>query len=293
MLRDGLRDAFRTVRTWPLFAGALLLTLAAAGLQGLMVGLMALRMEQWLPGPFAEMGHFTQAHHRIHDLTFAFLFVPPVLGVLAQFRRPADNVAGMLMTLVPGATLALVLVLTLAGDGTARVLQPPWLLVLAAALLATAVHPAGREFFRSFRDARLSWVMAALVAVAAIPLLQLAVTNITLQATVPDDHAAAGHYGFMAAFALTTIAVGILASLRPTGWTVTAWAAGLLPVLLGTTSTIYPHAASSLSLPWALAAIAWGAAFTAVALLTRSGQRTLSATTVHVTVARLPRTSLG
>lgn len=256
----------RTARTSPAFVTALVLTLTAAGLNGLMVGLMALRLEQLLPGAFAGMGHFTEAHHRTHDLTFAVLFIPAVLGLLAQFRRPERNVAGMLMTLVPGAALLLVLAFAFAFAGNIRTLQPPWVIVTGGALLATALHPAGTAFFGSFRRPRLDSAMAALVVVAAVPLLVLTWTNISLQANVSDDHAAAGHYGFMAAFALATIGLALLASLHPHGWRLAAWTTGLLPALFGAASLAYPHATSSLSPVWALAAIAWGATFVAMAL---------------------------
>lgn len=278
-LMDTVRETSGTARTSPAFVVALGLTLAAAGFNALMVGLMALRLDALLPGPFAQMGHFTEPHHRTHDLTFGFLFLPSVLGLVAQFRRPARNVGGMVMTLVPPAALLAVLVLTLVQGSNARVLQPPWMIVMAGALLATALHPAGSDFFHSFRLSRLNWAMLALVAVAAVALLAFASTNIGLQASVPDDHAAAGHYGFMAAFPLATIGLGVLASLRPDGWGLAAWSAGLLPVLVGATSLIYPGAMSSLALPWALAAITWGAVFVAVAQLTADRQPTRTAPT--------------
>jgi len=87
-----------------------------------------------------------------------------------------------------------------------------------------------------------------------------------------------GHYGFMAAFSITIIGVGSLASLRPDGWRLTAWVAGLLPALLGLVSLFYP-VASSLSLPWALAVIAWGTGFVATAERSRhaEGPSTFSA----------------
>jgi hypothetical protein len=69
--------------------------------------------------------------------------------------------------------------------------------------------------------------MLALVIVAAVPLLAFAATSIGLQRTVGDDHAAMGHYGYMAAFSFTVIGVGLLASLRPVGWWLAAWVAGL------------------------------------------------------------------
>ncbi|MGH3442332.1 MAG: hypothetical protein ACRDUY_09890 [Nitriliruptorales bacterium] len=268
-----LRDVLRTIRTAPGFTLALVITLAAAAFNGLMVLLMALRLDFLLPGPFAQMGHFTESHHRIHDLTFAFLFVPTLVGILAQLRRPSRNVAGMLMALIPSIGLLLVVLLTAVAYGNARTLQPPWLTVMAGAVVALVLHPAGRDFFLSFTRSRISRTMLAMTAGASVPLLTLAVRSIVLQGTVGDDHAAAGHYGFMTAFAFTVIGVALLATLRPDGWRLTAWVGGLLPLLLGVASLTYPTASSSLSLPWALSTIAWGTGFVAAAESARHGER--------------------
>jgi hypothetical protein len=267
-----LREIMHSLRASPGFALALLVTLAAAGLNGLMVGLMALRLDFLLPGPFAQMAHFTELHHRVHDLTFGFLFVPALVGILAQLRRPSKNVAGMLMALIPSAGLMLTLLLTFVVSNNANVLQPPWVTVMAAALLAALLHPAERAFFRSFRISRVNGVMLALVITAAVPLLAFAANNIELQGNVTDDHAAAGHYGFMAAFGFTVIGVGLLAGLRPDGWRLTAWVAGILPVLLGVTSVMYPDATSSLGLFWGVASITWGVVFVAAAELTKDAK---------------------
>lgn len=256
-----IRDNGRSLRASPLFGLALLLTLVAAGFNGLMVFLMMLEVD--LPGAFGQMTHFQEPHHRIHDLTFGFLFIPAIVGIIAQVRRPVENVAGQVMALTPTVSLLIVLLIS-ALAGNTRMLQPPWVTVAAAALIALGLHPAGGNFFRSFRASRANRMMAALVVVAAVPLLLFASTNLRLQVSVADDHAAAGHYGFMAAFGLTIIGVGLLASLRPDGWRLAAWVAGLLPALLGLVSLIYP-VTSGLSLPWALAAIAWGAGFVVTA----------------------------
>ncbi|MBA2386152.1 MAG: hypothetical protein H0V69_03560 [Acidimicrobiia bacterium] len=169
----------------------------------------------------------------------------------------------MLMALIPMAGLLLSAVLS--GDVDAVVRFNPlryaaWVIVVAALL-----HPAGRAFFRSFSVSRVNWVMLALVGIAAGPLLVFASSNISLQRTVTDSHSGMGHYGFMAAFSYTVIAVGLLASLRPVGWRLTGWVAGLIPSLLGVTSVLYPDATSSLALGWALAAVAWGVVFIAAA----------------------------
>lgn len=243
------------------FAAAVAATLLAAGFSGVMVLLMMLEVD--LPGAFGQMTHFQEPHHRVHDLTFGLLFGPSVAGVLVQLRDPSRNVAGMVMALVPPAALLLVVALSVVLTGNASALQPPWVLVGAAALIALSLHPAGSQFFSSFRIARVDRWMLGLLLVAAVPLLVLTVANVRLQG-VGDDHAAAGHYGFIAAFGLTVVGVGALASLRPDGWRLTAWVGGLLPGLLGVASLAYPDATSSLDAFWAVAAITWGMAFVAV-----------------------------
>jgi hypothetical protein len=180
------------------------------------------------------------------------------------------------MALIPSVGLVLTLVLTFVLTNNTNVLQPPWVTVGLAALIANVLHPTWRDFFRSFSVARINRVMLALVIIAAVPLLVFASTNIGLQGTVPDDHARTGHYGFMGAFGFTVIGVGLLASLRPDGWRLTAWVAGLLPALLALASVVYPDATSSLGLAWGLAAIAWGVTFVAAAEFIRRDGRTMA-----------------
>ncbi len=265
-MMSALRETMHSLRAAPVFAAFVLLTLALVGLIGLMVSLMALRLNFLLPGPLARMGHFTEAQHRVHDLTYGFIFVPAVVGILAQLRRPSKNVAGMVMALIPWVGLLLAAVLS---NSPMVILSPQSLQPAVLTVFAALLHPTGRDFFRSFSISRVNWLMLTLVGIAVVPLLAFASTNIGLQAAVADDHAAAGHYGFMAAFSFTVIAVALLASLRPDGWRLTAWVAGLLPALLGLASLVYPDVSSSIGLPWAVAAIAWGVGFVAAAELTR------------------------
>jgi hypothetical protein len=207
-------------------------------------------------------GHFRDPHHRIHDLTFSFLLGTAVVGMLAQLRRPAANVAGQLMALIPSIALAVISVITSRWVFAA-------LPVLGALMfLATILHPAGRSLFSSGSVSRVNRVMLALVVIASGPLLAFVSTYVRLQASATDEHAALGHYGFMAAFSFTVMGSGLLASLRSDGWWLPAWAAGLLPALLGVASMLFPGE-SSLGLEWTIAAIAWGVGFVATAELTQ------------------------
>jgi hypothetical protein len=211
--------------------------------------------------------HFRQPHHRVHDLTFSFIFGTAVVGMLAQLRRPSENVAAQLMALIPWVALGLASALSLTWIRFA-----PAPISAALTLLAITLHPTGGNFFRSFSMSRLNRVMLGLVIMAAAPLVAFAATNIRLQATAPNDHAALGHYGFMAAFSFTVIGVGLVASLRPDGWRLTAWVAGFLPALLGLTSLVFPDVDSNLGLGWAIAAIVWGVVFVAAAARAQAAQ---------------------
>lgn len=259
-MTHALREMRHSLRTSPSFAFCVLITLGIAGVIGLMTLLMTLQ-----PG-FMGMTHGTEPHHRTHDLTYAFLFATCIVGILAQLRRPSKNVAGMVMALIPW--VGLLLAAGLSTDASVMT-SAERMLVATATVIAALLHPAERDFFGSFIVSQVNWVMLALVIIVALPLLAFASTNLQLQATVTDDHATLGHYGFMAAFSFTVVGVGLLASLRPDGWRLTAWVAGLLPALLGLASLVYPDVSSSLRAGWALAAIAWGAGFVAVAERTK------------------------
>jgi hypothetical protein len=118
--------------------------------------------------------------------------------------------------------------------------------------------------------------MIVLVAVAALPLLAFALNNIVLQRDGSSDHAALGHYGYMAAFGITIVGLGVLSSLRLAGWRLVAWATGSLPALLGIASLAFPDVEGRLAMEGALAAIAWAAAYISVAELVGRGDRTAS-----------------
>jgi hypothetical protein len=260
-----IRDVARSLRASPVFGFYTLLALGVAAYIGVIVLLMNAAPDV-LPGALAQMAHFGDELHRIHDLAYGFVFTVGVGGLIAQLRRPAQNVAGMAMALVPWAGLLLAALLS--DSYSSIVERNPWYPLAVVTVITALLHPAGRRFFRSFDVTGINWPMLALVGVAAVPLLSFASTNIRLQETVADEHAGMGHYGFMAAFSYTVLGAGLLASLRPDGWRITAWTTGLLSALLGVSSLLYPDVSSSLDLGWALAAIAWGAGFVATAVLT-------------------------
>ncbi|CAN5578848.1 hypothetical protein BH20ACT2_BH20ACT2_09370 [soil metagenome] len=255
-MTPALRDVLRTLRASPIFSVYVLATLVVAAVIGLItVNVIDLGMT-----------HFGEPFHRTHDIVYGALFATLALGMVAQLRNPQRNIAAVVMAQLPFA--GLLLAAALAGDLDRIVEFNPLRNAAAVAVVVALLHPAGRTFLRSFSLPRISWPMIALVGIAAVPLLAVASTDIRLQQTVTDEHRFMGHYGFMAAFSYTVIGVGLLASLRPVGWRLSAWVAGLLPAVLGLTSLLYPGASSSLDAAWALAAIGWGVVFVAVAART-------------------------
>ena len=254
----------QSLRAWPVFSLVMLVTLGLLGYIGLMLfgGLLGLNPA------IAAMGHFSSLDHRVHDLTYSFLFGVAAVGMLAQVWTPSKNVAGQLMALVPWAGFELAFALT-----NALVILLPFVPIFGGlTLLAAILRPVGRDLLRSFSASRVNRVMLGLLIVAAVPLLAFAFTNIGLQRTAIDPHAAQGHYGYMVAFSFTVVGVGLLASLRPDGWWLPTWVAGLLPALLGLASVAFPVATSNLGLVWALAATAWGVVFIGAAQLTQGAE---------------------
>lgn len=244
-----LREVLRTLRTSPVFAFYVVAALVVAAVIGLItVNVIDLGMD-----------HFGDPAHRTHDIVYGALFATLVIGIVAQLRRPQRNVAAVVLAQLPFA--ALLLAAAGAGHLDRIIMANPFRNAAAVAVVVVLLHPSGPSFLRSFGLRRISWPMVALVAVASVPLLALAATNIRLQQTVADMHRFMGHYAFMAAFSYTVIAVGLLASLRPVGWRLSAWVAGLLPAVLGVTSLLYPDTTSSLDGTWAITAIGWGVAF--------------------------------
>jgi hypothetical protein len=247
------------------FSVVVLLTIALYAFVGVVL------LQPWLVGGLlghdtaGHIGqHFRQPHHRVHDLTFSFLMGTAGVGTLVQLRTPSRHVAGQLMSLTPWIALALAFLLS-----TAWLPFAPAPILAGLTLAATMLHPGVRDFLRSFRRWRANRMMLALVLFAAVPLLALAWTNVGMQRTLTNDHAQLGHYGFMAAFAFMVIGVGLVTSVQPEGWRLTAWVAGLLPALLGIASLLFPAVDSRLAPGWALAAILWGMSFIAAAELHR------------------------
>jgi len=260
-----------------------------------LVVLFALMHIQLSPMIFAVLGWFleqeTVVSHRIHETAFGFIFVVSFVGLIVQLRRPERKPAAMYMVAAPIWFLAAaVLVVDQAPD-------PIVFLFIVIPVLLIALHPARGRIIRP--ELRRCGPMLALALTAALPLAVFAVAEVRLGFDAAEAGRAAfedlpedldddefedeldrrlrrltdsaeeletarhfGHWSAMGGFALSVIALAVIASFRPAGgWRLLGWAAGLILAVYGVASLIVPNDASAANGVWAVLATAWGMAF--------------------------------
>lgn len=248
-----------------------------------------------LLGWFADEGAIS---HRIHLVVFGWVFVLSFVGLLAHFRRPETKVAQMYQVLI---VLGFIVATTVIID---RLIDPVVIAFLVLPLLLVFLHPNRSNLIRP--STNVSKTLLALALVATIPLLVDAFVQVRIgleasqvapqilediDESLSDDeferefNAAArratdsaaeaeqvvhyGHWSAMGAFNLILIGLALVAALRPPGWRLPAWSAGLSAILLGAASIANPGDASALNGYWSVFAIAWGVGFIVIAEATR------------------------
>lgn len=236
---------------WPkrllaFYGVAALFVLLFAGMLTFMVPVLPLAFTGWFDA--AGLGA-----HQIHDTLAAVLLWAALVGVLAQFLRPRTQTGGMQQSLA-------VLVALNGAIVAGRFSFAPMLIFLGLAVMTATLHPAGRHLLP--RPGRASYPLLAMTLLIALPVLLYASGQIGLQRlAIPDDpHGEFGHWVIMGGYALAIVFLSGLAGLRPTGWRVPAWSAGLLAILLGLASLVL-DGASALSPLWSVIAIAWGGTY--------------------------------
>ncbi|CAN5547073.1 hypothetical protein BH20ACT23_BH20ACT23_22410 [soil metagenome] len=257
-----------------------------------------------LLGWFAEEGAIS---HRVHLIVFGWVFVLSFVGLLAHLRRPETKVAQMYQVLI---ALGFIVATTIIVD---RLVDPVVIAFLVLPLLLVFLHPNRGNLLRP--STNMSKTLMALALVATIPLLidAFVQVRIGLEASrvapqiledidedLSDDeferefNAAArratdsaaeaeevvhyGHWSAMGAFNLILIGLALVAAVRPPGWRLPAWSAGLSAVLFGVASFANPGDASAINGYWSAFAIGWGIGFIVIAEATRreSAPRTVA-----------------
>lgn len=231
-----------------------------------------------LPPEFLEIGH------RLHEVAFAVVFWPVLVGLLIQLRWPKRYLAGIYMALIGLVGLLLAFAVTNYWD-------PVMILVFLGVptVLATLAHPAGRELLGVFNSDRVHRVLLVLTIVAAVPLLAFSANQIGLQTgaiepshdhaggghdeEVHEAHIEFGHFTIVVGLIFGVIGLGLLASLQPPGGTIAAWVAGLMVAVYALAGLLAPEAASNPGLLWNLAAIVWAVVFIGAAQVFDAGDQ--------------------
>lgn len=233
------------------------------------IGLFVIILGEFLLLPFAALPPEIEAQlapHLFHDTVYVMMLWIALLGLVIQLYRPADKFVGVLGFLVIVGLLGAAFAVPVA-NGTMPLED---LLLIATftglGLVIAVLHPASRAIIRPKLGDRVDRVALGLVAVAAIPLLLYVVNQYLLQFSESDPllHIFAGHYGAMAAAAGSILVLSIVAVFAPVGWRIAAVGAGLLALVWGGNSVLYPALESSGGLLWGALAILWAIAFVAV-----------------------------
>jgi hypothetical protein len=254
--------------------------------------------------PYVILGWFLEegaVSHRVHLIIFGWAFVLSFVGLLAHLRRPQTKVTQMYQVLI---TIGFLLATTVLVD---RLIDLFVVLFLVIPPLLVILHPNRSALLRP--RINVSRTLLALALVAVVPLLADSFVQIRIGLSaarvapevfdqledLDDDiseeeferelNAAArratdsrqeaeevvhfGHWSAMGAFNLILAGLAIVAALRPPGWRLPAWSAGLSAVLFGLASVANPGDASALNGYWSVLAIAWGVGFILVAEVTR------------------------
>jgi hypothetical protein len=240
-------------------------------------------------GWFVELGP-NEVSHRVHEISFGALFVLPLVGLVAQLRRPHSKIAAMYQVVVPLVTTIFFLAVV-AGQG-----DPTMIVFVVMPLLIVLFHPVRSQVLRpSLAPSPLLLGMAAL---ATVPLLFFTVDQLQVSTeasriaprvfdSLPEDATDAevdralkraasgealeaiehyGHWSAMGAFALSIVTSSFIAASRAPGWRLTAWTTAAVTILFGVASLVFPADASALGGLWSVLAIVWGLALVAVSL---------------------------
>lgn len=167
--------------------------------------------------------------------------------MIMQAYKPAKRIVAIQQTVL--VITLIVASMVLAGNFFSSIL-----VVVELAVAAALLHPARRDMFRVRIAGRFSPVLAGLAAVAALPLAAYAIGQFGLTGT-GNEHALAGHYAGMIAYAVIVATLGLLASAKPIGWRVPLFSAAGLAAILGLASVLFPAHASSVGAMWGIAAL--------------------------------------
>lgn len=253
----------------------------AAVLTGVAIPVAIFNIALTLPVLFPVIGQIEPSMasnpHLLHDVAFFGLIWAGLIGMISQLYKPARRAAGLQQTLVVlTAFVVSIVFMGLTVDAGLYADLPFFAIIFGPAVVAALLHPMGRKLLRTRTTVKFSPVLAGLVVVAAIPLIAYMAEQFALQGT-GDMHAVVNHYAGMVVYSGVLVALGLLASLKPTGWRIPLLTAAGMALLLGVASVVLPEMASSVGAMWGGAAIAWAVLFAVVGLMSGRGEQLTSA----------------
>lgn len=212
--------------------------------------------------------------HRFHTIVWGIhTGMVLSLGLLALLVRTEQRVAtaqqvGVAMAVMMTVFFASVVIphVGAPGVGIDRVVFSFFVLVLMGVILA--LHPRRAEILTRGRG--ISRPMVALGVVGLAVAAPYALGQIQIQVAVDlatDPHSAGGmeHWTEMAITALTLPLIALVAALRPRGFRLVAWTAGVGTIVFGVAAALLPEQASSPGVAWGTGAVVGGTLFIAVA----------------------------
>ena len=208
----------------------------------------------WFETPYGVSTPVSELSHR------ALAGIIITVGLLVQLRSPARRIAG-----VQQAVLGILAFLITAVIGGRQEPLQESLLFLAAVAILVALHPAGREFFKP--GARLTPALAAISVLGAIPAVGYAVSMLVQARQFVGPPHYADRFAEMAAAAIAIVLVGMLASLKSQGWSISAWSAGAASIVVGMASVVFPDAPGGVGRVWGTLAVGAGVLFLVLAEL--------------------------
>lgn len=195
--------------------------------------------------------------HRVHSIVWGvYMGLFFGVGMLLQAWRPERTIALYQTLAVAGLAGLVASLVSTDFKSIPLFVVPP--------ILLAALHPARAALARP--GGPVSPLLAGFAALAAIPLLVYFFDQAGLQRTTPgnDPHAMESHWLGTAALALAFPLVGLVVSLRASGWRWAGWFAGGGAALLGLASVVFPEHASSVGRLWGGVMLMAGLAFVAL-----------------------------
>jgi hypothetical protein len=194
--------------------------------------------------------------HRVHDVVMGAGALMLAAALVLALVRPERSVSALRQIIVISAAFVV-------AAAVAQAVWPPVFIYPVLAAIAVALHPRRADIVRLNRAPSIP--LLAFVALAAIPLTWFALDEAALQRSASVDiHGEEYHWAGMTVFGIALIMTGLVASLRGTGWRVSAWSAAAAAAVFGAVSIAYPDHASNIGTGWGIAAIAGGMAFIAI-----------------------------